>query len=58
MAFTIKCTECGNEQVFTEGMFRSTDKIELEVDISQREVNHITIYCESDKCGNWIDIKY
>lgn len=62
LAFTIKCNECENEQVFTNGMFRSTDKIELDVEASHdfvgTTIDHIVIYCENDKCNKWIDIRY
>ncbi|WP_243299113.1 hypothetical protein [Bacillus litorisediminis] len=60
MAFTIKCNECGNEQVFKEGDRRWQDNIEIEAEQIgyQNAISHLTIYCENEKCNHWIDIKY
>lgn len=62
MSFIIKCNECGNEQIFINGMSRYAENIELNVDLSTdfvgASIESITIYCENPKCNKWIDIKY
>ncbi|MDF1511472.1 hypothetical protein Gp_84 [Bacillus phage vB_Bacillus_1020A] len=62
MSFTIKCNECGNEQIFTDGMSRWAENIELDVYVSTdfvgATVESITIYCENRKCNKYIDVKF
>ncbi len=62
MTFTIVCAKCGNEQIFTNGDRRWQENIEIEVEIvtidSKTKISHLTIYCENEKCNNWIDINY
>lgn len=60
MGFTIKCNKCGNEQEFKQNDRLWQDKIQLEVELRgtyEQIFDQLTIYCENEKCNQWIELK-
>lgn len=62
MVFTITCNKCGNEQEYTSGSKRVTDKMSIDVYVQGTyqgdAVRSIDISCESINCTNVISLKY